>query len=67
MKKEIAISLDGLLALLVVPVVIKQLSQPERRSLTSVKLEETQYQEVVFRNDLEDLKLAGMLFIASVG
>lgn len=63
MKKAVAISLGGLLGLLVVPVVIEQLSEPQRQSFESVRLEETTYQEVTFRNPEQDLKLAGMLFV----
>ncbi len=44
------------------PVVIKQLFPPEHRQYSGVTLDEVQYTEVTFRNEAQDLDLAGMLF-----
>ena len=60
MKKLV---LAGIFLVLVVPVVIVQLSGSDPRSLEAVELEGTTYEEVRFRNETQDLDLAGLLFV----
>ena len=62
MRKAITVAALGILALLIVPVVVTQFAEPERRRLDSVKLEDTSFREVSFRNAAQDLTLAGLLF-----
>lgn len=52
-----------IVALLVLPVLAAQLSSSEPRRLEGVSLEDTTYREIAFRNDGQDLDLAGMLFV----
>lgn len=54
-----------LLALLILPVIVKQLIPRKSRSFTYVRLEETNYREISFRNEMQDLNLGGMLFVPS--
>jgi len=63
MKKFKRTLLLGLIALLIVPVLITQISEPDRRSFEWVKLKDTRYQEISFANAAQDLELAGMLFV----
>jgi len=63
MRKTISISLLGLFALLVFPVLLAQFSEPKRRSFEWVELKDTDFVEISFRNTRQDLKLGGMLFI----
>ncbi|MCA9939134.1 MAG: alpha/beta fold hydrolase [Anaerolineales bacterium] len=50
-------------ALTLGPVVVKQVSPAEARSYDGAHLADLQYTEVSFRNEAQDLNLAGMLFI----
>lgn len=62
--KKIAVSiLIGLAVFLVVPILIKQFGEAERRSFEWATLNDMDYQEVSFRNTVQDLELGGMLFI----
>lgn len=63
MKKIIVIILVGLLFLLIIPILITQFSEEERRSFKWVTLNDMEYQEVSFRNTSQDLELGGMLFV----
>ena len=47
------------------PVVIRQLFPPEPRQYSGVTLDEVQFTEVTFRNEAQNLDLAGMLFTPS--
>jgi dienelactone hydrolase len=51
------------LALLIVPVLVKQFGESDQRRFESVKLEDTSYQEVVFDNVEQNLSLAGMMIV----
>jgi dienelactone hydrolase len=51
------------LAALIVPMVVTQLMQPERRRFESVELQDTAHTEVVFRNDAQGIDLAALLFV----
>lgn len=56
----------GLLLLLVVvmgPVLVAQFTRSAPRAYQGVRLQDLQYTEVSFRNEAQDLDLAGMLFI----
>lgn len=53
----------GVLSLLVVPVVVTQITQPEGRRFSGVVLEETQFEQVSFRNAAQNIDLGGMLFV----
>jgi dienelactone hydrolase len=57
------VALAGLVALVVVPVVARQLWPAKRRALEGVSLAETRYREVQFRNEQASLDLAGMLLV----
>src|SRR3989304_5896178 len=64
MKKKIVVgSILAILAIVFGPVVIKQVAPPEERTFQRVYLADVVYTEVFFRNDAQDLDLAGMLFI----
>jgi len=54
-----------ILLLIAGPVLLKQLLPDERREYEWVSLDTLQYTEVNFRNDAQQLDLAGMLFIPS--
>ena len=54
-----------ILLLIAGPVLLKQLLPDERREYEWVSLDTLQYKEVSFRNDAQQLDLAGMLFIPS--
>ena len=58
--KIIVISLAGLL---IIPIIITQFSKRERRHFTGVSLDETTFHEIRFKNDWQNLNLAGMLFV----
>ena len=51
-----------ILLVVVGPVVIRQLFPPEPRQYSGVTLDQVQYTEVTFRNEAQNLDLAGMLF-----
>ncbi len=64
MKRYLAALFVGFLALLIVPILIRQLTaSDERRSFSGVELDNAEYQEVSFQNTEQDLKLGGMLFV----
>lgn len=64
MKKKIIIAGIAVFVLLVVaPVIVKQLMPVESRTYEAVSLDELRYEEIQFRNDEQDLNLAGMLFM----
>ena len=64
MKKKIVVgSILAILAIVFGPVVIKQVAPPEERTFQRVYLADVVYTEVFFRNEAQDLDLAGMLFI----
>jgi len=58
-----AAALAALVAIVVVPVAIRQLHPVARRPLSGVSLADTTYREVQFRNDSAGLALAGMLLV----
>ena len=51
-----------ILLLILGPVVIRQVFPSEPRQYSGVTLDEVQYAEVTFRNEAQNLDLAGMLF-----
>ena len=53
----------GILLVIIGPVILKQLIPDEGRRLTGVPLDDLSYTEVSFRNESQDLDLAGMLFM----
>ncbi len=59
--------LSVILFLFIVPVLIAQIAQPERRHLRGVALEDTQFTEINFRNSVQQIELGGMLFVPSGG
>ena len=63
MKRYAIIALFGVLAVLVVPVVVARFNEPDSRSFERVELGDTTYREISFINTLQDVKLAGMLFV----
>lgn len=63
MKRYTTIFLAGFLALLIIPILLTQLAKQEPRSFEGVELKDTTYQEISFRNSVQDLELAGMLFV----
>ena len=52
-----------LLALLILPVVIAQVTADERRQLEGLRLKEVEYRTVSFRNREQNLELGGMLLV----
>jgi dienelactone hydrolase len=62
-KRLLAIALVVLLALLVVPMLLALPGDRDQRHLERVRLEDTRYEEVSFRNEAHGLQLAGMLFV----
>ncbi|MDX1642967.1 MAG: alpha/beta hydrolase, partial [Thermoanaerobaculia bacterium] len=64
MKRTFRILSLALLLALVLPVLAQQLGgEEESRRFEFVRLEETSYREVRFRNAEQDLELAGLLFV----
>ena len=63
MKKLVVAGVVGLLLLFNVPVAVTQLSKPDPRRLEGVRLDDTDYEEISFRNLEQDIRLAGMLFV----
>ena len=59
------LAISAVLALIVVPVLIAQLTQPEGRRFRGVVLEDTRFTEISFRNSAQDIELGGMLFVPS--
>lgn len=53
----------AVLALIVGPVIVTQMTEPGRREFQATKLEDTTYTEIGFRNDEQRLELGGMLFV----
>jgi len=56
-------SIVAILAIVFGPVVIRQAAPTEERTYQQVHLADLEYTEVSFRNEAQDLDLAGMLFI----
>jgi len=56
-------SIVAILAIVVGPVVIRLVAPAEERTYQQVHLADLEYTEVSFRNETQDLDLAGMLFI----
>jgi dienelactone hydrolase len=48
---------------LFLPVAVRQLIPPEARQFEPVMLDHEQYSEIMFRNDVQNLSLGGMLFL----
>ena len=64
MKKKLSFgSILIVLAIIFGPVVVAQLAQDEPRQYQRVHLVDLEYTEVTFRNEAQDLNLAGMLFV----
>jgi len=64
MNKTIGVILGtAVVLLLVVPVLVAQLRQPESREWEGAKLSEMEYEEVQFYNEAQQIQLAGMLFV----
>jgi|TARA_Y100000310_G_C20699577_1_gene828494 dienelactone hydrolase len=67
MKKYLCEAIAGTLVLLfVLPIAFTQLTKPEPRRFSGVRLTETSYQEVDFHNVSQDIDLAGMLFTPTI-
>ena len=62
-KRIVAIGFCLLLLVIVAPVVVAQFKPKAHRSLTGVRLADVSFQDVGFRNDLQNIELAGMLFV----
>lgn len=60
------ISLIFFLGIIFIPVLIKQFTETEKRQFHGKRLNEMNYQEVKFKNEEQELSLAGMLFIPQV-
>ena len=56
-------TLASLAGLLVVPILISPFTGPETRRFEGVRLADTTFQEVRFRNAEQDINLGGMLFV----
>jgi len=64
MKKILIIgSILVVLAIVIGPVVARQVAPAEDRTFQRVYLADVEYTEVLFRNETQDLDLAGMLFV----
>ncbi len=53
----------AILLIVVGPVLVRQLVPPEPRQYSGVTLDQVQYTEIEFRNEVGNLDLAGMLFV----
>jgi dienelactone hydrolase len=62
-KKAAVLLVLAFLALLIVPVLVTQFGDPERRRFEAVELGDTSYREILFDNAEQNLGLAGMLFV----
>ena len=56
-------SILAIFAILFGPVIVRQVAPPEERTFQRVHLADLEYTEVFFRNEAQDLDLAGMLFV----
>lgn len=64
MKKRLfLVALAVVLALIVVPVLVTQLTRPEPGARTPIDLDSLSYEEIRFENTTQGVSLAGMLFI----
>jgi dienelactone hydrolase len=64
MTRRLLLSVLGILVLLVlVPVLLAQLRERPRRQLEYTRLADTTCREVRFRNEEQDLQLAGLMFV----
>lgn len=64
MKRNISVTILIItIGLFLVPILIKKLSKPELRSFQGVRLEQTSYQEIRFFNNMQEVQLAGLLFV----
>ena len=63
MKRNVILALFGFLAVLVIPVVVARFNEPDTRSFERVELRDTTFREISFINNIQDVKLAGMLFV----
>ena len=61
--RAILIVVAAILLLIIVPVVFAQVSGKEDRQLQGASLAETNYEEIYFHNNVQDLQLAGMIFL----
>lgn len=57
------LALLACIAILIIPVLVSPFIEPNRRSFDAVELDETDYQDVVFWNSEQELRLGGMLFV----
>ena len=53
----------GVLLIVLGPVLLRQVLPSDSRSFTGVSLQDTRYTDIEFRNNAQDLNLAGMLFV----
>jgi dienelactone hydrolase len=63
MKREVAVLAAGLAGLLIVPVVLAQFREKEKRQLDGVRLRDVEYEDITFDNSDQDLTLGGMVFV----
>ncbi len=64
MKKYLRYAiLATILGLVIMPVLIAQFKKTDARHLKGVRLEDTSFREISFRNAEQDLNLGGMLFV----
>jgi len=56
-------SIVAILAVVVGPVIVRQIAPPEERTFQRVYLADVEYTEVKFRNEMQGLDQAGMLFV----
>jgi len=64
MKRYVVVAITlAILIFIIAPVVITQITKPERRRFRFVKLSDTRHTEISFRNTIQDLDLGGMLFV----
>lgn len=61
--KTIGIVIAAVLLLITVPILFAQVVAKGEREFQSVSLEETSYEEISFSNEVQDIKLGGMLFL----
>ncbi len=62
-RRRLIIFFVVLLAVLFIPVLVRQAFPPDYRQLERVVLADTQYEEIVFQNKLQNLEMGGLLFV----
>lgn len=62
-KRAVALALSVLVGFVLLPVLIEKFRSPPTRTLDGVRLADTPYREIKFRNERQNVDLAGMILV----